>query len=133
MRPIRLAICFVAMMSLPAVARADDAEDRAVLARVLTLVAPLVHAAAASPDPRAPEYGPALHAHVRWWQAIANRHAELGRTHLTFTPEFGPDGYLHCEPFTQRPAADLRDLNHWMMRHLRDVITPPPSSYDFGK
>ena len=53
MRPIRLVMCFVATMSLPAVARADDAEDRAVLARVLALVAPIVHAAAASPDPRA--------------------------------------------------------------------------------
>ena len=53
MRPIRLAICFAAVMSSSAVARADDAEDRAVLARVLALVAPIVHVAATSPDPGA--------------------------------------------------------------------------------
>ena len=52
-RPNRLAICFAAMMSASAVAGADDAEDRAVLARVLALVAPIVHVAATSPDPGA--------------------------------------------------------------------------------
>jgi len=53
MRPNRLAICCAAMMSASAVAGADDAEDRAVLARVLALVAPIVHVAATSPDPGA--------------------------------------------------------------------------------
>ena len=52
-RPNRLAICCAAMMSASAVAGADDAEDRAVLARVLALVAPIVHVAATSPDPGA--------------------------------------------------------------------------------
>jgi len=52
-RPNRLAICCAAMMSASTVAGADDAEDRAVLARVLALVAPIVHVAATSPDPGA--------------------------------------------------------------------------------
>jgi hypothetical protein len=53
MRPIRLAICFFAMMSSSAVAGVDDADDHAVLVRVLALVAPIVHVAATSPDPGA--------------------------------------------------------------------------------
>ena len=53
MRPIRLAICLVAMMCSSAAAGADDAEDRALLARVLALIAPIVHVAATSADPGA--------------------------------------------------------------------------------
>ena len=53
MRPICLAVCLVAMMSSSAVAGVDDADDHAVLARVLALVAPIVHVAATSPDPGA--------------------------------------------------------------------------------
>ena len=53
MRPIRLAICCVAIVSSSAVAGVDDADDHAVLARILALVAPIVHVAATSPDPAA--------------------------------------------------------------------------------
>jgi len=74
------------------------------------------------PDPRAPEYADAVAAHVRWWQHILKTQAATGRTSFTFTPEFGPDGYLHSEPFTRKPAADLREVNHWMLRHLRDSM-----------
>lgn len=75
------------------------------------------------PDPRAPEYADAVAAHVRWWQHILKTQAAMGHTSFTFTPEFGPDGYLQSEPFTRKPAADLREVNHWMLRYLRDVIT----------
>lgn len=74
------------------------------------------------PDPRAPEYEPVVASHTRWWQTIVKAQAAMGATKFTFTPEFGPDGYLQCEPHTQRPAADLRELNRWMMQHLRDVM-----------
>ena len=74
------------------------------------------------PDPRAPEFADAVAAHVRWWQTIVHKQAAMGRRSFTFTPEFGPDGYLQSEPFTRKPAADLREVNHWMLRHLRDVI-----------
>ena len=77
------------------------------------------------PDPRAPEYAEAVAAHVRWWQHILKTQAAMGRTSFTFTPEFGPDGYLQSEPFTRKPAADLREVNHWMLRHLRNVIMLP--------
>ena len=52
MRSIRFVAGLLAAFSLTS-ARADDAEDRAMLARVLLLIAPIVHAAATSPDPRA--------------------------------------------------------------------------------
>ena len=51
MRLFRVAICMAAMISSSA--GAGEAEDRATLARVLTLVAPIVHAAATSADPQA--------------------------------------------------------------------------------
>ncbi len=35
------------------------------------------------------------------------------------TPEFGPDGYLQCEPFTRRPVADLWELNVWTAERLQ--------------
>lgn len=71
------------------------------------------------PDPRAPEYEPVVSAHKRWWRRIAQTQAAMGASRLTLTPEFGPDGYTQCEPFTKRPVADLREVNHWMMNHLR--------------
>ena len=74
------------------------------------------------PDPRAPEYADTVAAHVSWWQHVLKAQAAMGRTSFTFTPEFGPDGYLQSEPFTRKPAADLRKVNHWMLTHLRDVI-----------
>ena len=74
------------------------------------------------PDPRAPEYEPAVSAHARWWRHIVDTQAGMGATKFTFTPEFGPDGYMQCEPGTQKPVADLREVNRWMMDHLRDVI-----------
>ena len=51
MRLFRAVLCVAAM--IPASANAGEAEDRAMLARVLTLVAPIVHAAATSADPQA--------------------------------------------------------------------------------
>jgi len=66
------------------------------------------------PDPRAPEYEPELLAHEAWWRRIALAAAERGQPSLTVTPEFGPDGYLQQAPFSQRPVADLGELNRWM-------------------
>ena len=71
------------------------------------------------PDPRAPEYGDEVEAHLRWWQCVARQQSMAGCTHLTMTPEFGPDQYLHLEPFTRRVAADLREVNHWMLERVR--------------
>lgn len=83
------------------------------------------------PDPRAPEYDHVVLAHSRWWKRIVEVQAGMGAKKFTFTPEFGPDGYLHCEPHTQKPVADLKEVNRWMMDHLRHVIPTWGSSYDF--
>jgi hypothetical protein len=69
------------------------------------------------PHPAAPEYGDALAAHERWWDAIWDARQRAGPA--TMTPEFGPDGYLQAEPFTGAPAADLDEVNGWMAARQR--------------
>lgn len=72
------------------------------------------------PDPRAPEYATAVSRHRAWWTAIWRSRLEAGCEAVTCTPEFGPDGYLHLEPFTGRPMADLWEVNAWMGARLRE-------------
>ncbi len=63
------------------------------------------------PDPRSPRYSKELAAHLGCWQRIlAGGRQEL----FTITPEFGPDGYLQCPPFSDEPVADLREINRWI-------------------
>ena len=66
------------------------------------------------PDPRAPEYEIALRSHQTWWEILWRSQIKRGFDVSTMTPEFGPDGYLHLQPFTQQPVADLWELNYWM-------------------
>jgi len=66
------------------------------------------------PHPAAPEYAGALASHQRCWEAIWSAQQAGGRAHSTMTPEFGPDGYLHCLPYTRQPVADLWEINAWM-------------------
>lgn len=53
MRWIRVALCVAAVSATPAHAAVDDADDWAMLSRILALVQPIVHLAATSPDPQA--------------------------------------------------------------------------------
>jgi len=71
------------------------------------------------PDPRAPEYAEALAAHERWWTVVWDSMAARGVRDFTMTPEFGPDGYLQCAPFSQLPVADLWDINRWIGQRQR--------------
>lgn len=66
------------------------------------------------PHPAAPEYAAALKSHQRWWELLWRSQQKRGYTHGTMTPEFGPDGYLHHQPFTDMPVGDLRQINNWM-------------------
>ncbi len=66
------------------------------------------------PHPAAPPYQAALEAHERWWMQIWRSQAARGMSVSTMTPEFGPDGYLQCLPFTSVPVADLSQINLWM-------------------
>jgi len=68
------------------------------------------------PDPRAPMYGEAVQAHLRWWKILWEGQRRRGFKTVTMTPEFGPDGYLQVDPYTQKPVADLWELNVWTGR-----------------
>jgi hypothetical protein len=65
------------------------------------------------PDPRAPMYQHFVDAHVRWWRALWKGQEKRGFQTVTMTPEFGPDGYQQVYPYTQKPVADLWELNVW--------------------
>lgn len=71
------------------------------------------------PDPRAPEYAHELQRHMSWWDSIVQVHERAGKTTITYTPEFGPPGYLHTLPFTNQPVADLWDVCLWMGKHFK--------------
>jgi sugar phosphate isomerase/epimerase len=85
------------------------------------------------PHPAAPEYQEALEAHERWWTQIWQSQLARGVSVATMTPEFGPDGYLHCMPFTVAPVADLSQINAWMGARQKQRFaglfpgTPPQS------
>lgn len=72
------------------------------------------------PHPAAPEFAGALASHQRYWEAIWSAQQDSDRQYSTMTPEFGPDGYLHCLPFTRQPIADLWEINAWMGQTERE-------------
>ncbi|MFU8813997.1 MAG: sugar phosphate isomerase/epimerase family protein [Pseudomonadales bacterium] len=71
------------------------------------------------PHPAAPEYAAALASHERCWEALWASQRQRGYAVTTMTPEFGPDGYLHCLPFTNAPVADLWQVNRWIGERQR--------------
>jgi hypothetical protein len=72
------------------------------------------------PHPAASEYGLELRTHLDWWKRIIQVHADAAIP-LTFTPEFGPPGYMHTLPFTNRPVADLWEVCLWMKRRFEQL------------
>ncbi|WP_321322776.1 sugar phosphate isomerase/epimerase [Thiomicrorhabdus sp.] len=77
------------------------------------------------PHPAAPEYAEALQSHQRVWETVWKDQFAKGFEVTTLTPEFGPDGYLHLQPFTQMPVADLSEVNQWInqveQQHFSEV------------
>lgn len=71
------------------------------------------------PHPAAPEHRAALEAHESWWDQLWTAQAARSFAVTTMTPEFGPDGYLHCLPFTNEPVANLLEINAWMAARQR--------------
>ena len=69
-------------------------------------------------DPRAPEVAGELGAHEGWWQRIYERRLSGGAEVFTFTPEFGPPGYMPVLPYTRQPIADLWDINDWVRKRF---------------
>lgn len=74
------------------------------------------------PDPRAPEHAEDLAAHERWWDTVWRSQKERGFHRITLTPEFGPDGYLHREPFTGKPVGNLWEINQWIGLRQRERL-----------
>lgn len=70
-------------------------------------------------DPRAPEWKGIVEMFTSWWQKIIEVQSAKGRELLVITPEFGPPGYMHTIPFTNKPVADVWELNVYM----KDYIT----------
>lgn len=70
-------------------------------------------------DPRTPEYENELQAHERWWTKIWQGRIAHGADVITMTPEWGPDGYGHCLPYTKMPVANLEEINVWMAQRQR--------------
>lgn len=77
------------------------------------------------PDPRAPEWQPAVQAHLAWWDCVVARKRAAGPgALLTITPEFGPPPYLPTLPFTQQPVASQWDVNVHMLNLLKKRYLP---------
>ena len=74
--------------------------------------------AAALAAPRVP-LSADLAAHLACWQLFSERALGRGAPPPSFTPEFGPDGYMPTLPFTDRPVADLLTINTAMAQWLR--------------
>lgn len=65
------------------------------------------------PDPRVARYADEVAAHERWWDRIWQAQASAAMAVSTLTPEFGPPPYMHVNPATDEPAADLWAICQW--------------------
>jgi hypothetical protein len=74
------------------------------------------------PDPSAPEYASQLAWHEKQWQQIRQHRQHAGDAYLTFTPEYGPPGYLHSLPHTNVPVADLWQVCLWAANRARQQL-----------
>lgn len=71
-------------------------------------------------DPRAPEWQYAADHFLKWWDQIIASRQKDGDSLLTITTEFGPPPYFHTTPFTNKPVADLFEVNCYMKDLLRE-------------
>lgn len=72
------------------------------------------------PDPRVPEWQPAVDVHLGWWDRVVARKRQEGPDALlTITPEFGPPPYLVTLPFTQQPITNQWAVNAFMLNLLK--------------
>ena len=70
-------------------------------------------------EPSDPAWEAHLELYRRWWQISIDAQAAKGRR-LTVSPEFGPPPYMHAEPFTGKPSADIVAVNRWMREKLKN-------------
>ena len=74
-------------------------------------------------DPRDSAWEPALSAHLTWWKNILHRRRQEGCEVLSICPEFGPPPYMVVQPYSQKPIADLWEINCHMMKCLKSAFT----------
>lgn len=72
------------------------------------------------PHPAAPEYAKEREVHEDFWQRVCEIKHQKKSPVVTFTPEYGPPGYLHTLPFTNQPVADLWQVCLWTADRFRD-------------
>lgn len=72
------------------------------------------------PDLRAPEWKYAVDHFLKWWDSIIETRKQQGDALLTITTEFGPPPYFHTTPFTNKPVADLFEVNCFTKDLLRE-------------
>lgn len=72
------------------------------------------------PHPASPYFQTELELFLGWWKRIFAHQFLSGREEATFTAEFGPPGYMPVDPFTNKPAADLWEVNEWMTDQMKD-------------
>jgi sugar phosphate isomerase/epimerase len=71
------------------------------------------------PDPRDPLWQPNLDAHLNWWKKIIEHRRAEGCAILPICPEFGPPPYMTLLPHTNKPIANLWDINCFMRDWLK--------------
>jgi hypothetical protein len=71
------------------------------------------------PDPSDLQYSAQIAWHDMQWDKIRNIHQSAGAEYLTFTPEYGPPGYLHSLPHTGMPVADIWKVCADEMQRIR--------------
>lgn len=71
-------------------------------------------------DPRAPEVEHYVERHESWWDEVWTSHHERDEEVVTFTPEYGPPGYMPTLPYTRQPVADLWEVCLWAANRQRE-------------
>ena len=74
------------------------------------------------PDPRDPAWQTHLETHLGWWRRIAALRRADGGAFLPVTPEFGPSPYMTLLPHSQKPIADLWEVNTFMRDWLKTQL-----------
>jgi sugar phosphate isomerase/epimerase len=72
------------------------------------------------PHPAAPEYAKELELHEEFWDQVFEKYKAKGNQTISFTPEFGPPGYMHTLPFTNHPVADLWEVCQWIRYRVEE-------------
>jgi len=72
------------------------------------------------PDPRAARWESYNVGFLAWWETIWRAAAARGDTEITFEPEHGPPNYQMCDPVTDKPLADIWEVNNYIMKRTQE-------------